>query len=204
MRKQRGLSHVGALAILASILGCTTDVSPSDNPESAQLKQVADVPSREKGAKVYLWGSAGHFLRFGLITRVAELRRFLAVLRRTQPRFSATQTAWRSTESGANLSPQNSLLTGKNRGNFLILGTKSSRHRLHSADTTGFTGVATLKRTGNFLEVSGNLDSLIPDGTGPGSSSVGVIAYSQQLLPVCPQFAPNPAEITSQKPTYGE
>lgn len=45
MRKQRhGLGHVGALAILVSILGCTTAAVPSDNAESAPLKQVADVP----------------------------------------------------------------------------------------------------------------------------------------------------------------
>src|SRR5450755_3084324 len=44
MRRRRGLSHVGTLAILVSILGCTTAATPSDNPESAPLKQVADVP----------------------------------------------------------------------------------------------------------------------------------------------------------------
>jgi DNA-binding beta-propeller fold protein YncE len=43
MRRQCGLNHVGALAILVSILGCTTTATPSDNPESP-LKQVADVP----------------------------------------------------------------------------------------------------------------------------------------------------------------
>src|SRR5580693_8094262 len=45
MRKRhRWLDHVGALAILVSILGCTTAATPSDHPESAPLKQVADVP----------------------------------------------------------------------------------------------------------------------------------------------------------------
>jgi DNA-binding beta-propeller fold protein YncE len=45
MRKQRhGLGHVGALAILISILGCTTAAVPPDNAESAPLKQLADVP----------------------------------------------------------------------------------------------------------------------------------------------------------------
>ena len=44
MRRRRGLSHVGALAILVSILGCITAATPSDNSESAPLKQVADVP----------------------------------------------------------------------------------------------------------------------------------------------------------------
>jgi hypothetical protein len=44
MREPCGLSHVGALAILVSILGCTTAATPSDNPESATLKQIADVP----------------------------------------------------------------------------------------------------------------------------------------------------------------
>ena len=39
-----GLGHVEALAILVSILGCTTAAVPSDNPESAPLKKVADVP----------------------------------------------------------------------------------------------------------------------------------------------------------------
>lgn len=44
MRKRSGLGHVGALAILFLILGCTTGATPSDNPESAPLKKVADVP----------------------------------------------------------------------------------------------------------------------------------------------------------------
>ncbi len=44
MRRRRGLSHVGALAILVLILGCTTAATPSDNPESVPLRQVADVP----------------------------------------------------------------------------------------------------------------------------------------------------------------
>src|SRR5579864_1981761 len=44
MRRRRGVSHVGALATLLLILGCTTAATPSDNPESAPLKQVADVP----------------------------------------------------------------------------------------------------------------------------------------------------------------
>ena len=43
MRTRFGLGHVGALAILVSILGCTTAAVPSDNPESAPLKKVADV-----------------------------------------------------------------------------------------------------------------------------------------------------------------
>ena len=44
MRRRRGLSHVGALAILVSILGCITAATPSDNSESPLLKQVGDVP----------------------------------------------------------------------------------------------------------------------------------------------------------------
>ena len=44
MRKRRGLSDFGALAILVSILGCTTAAVPADNPQSAPLKRVADVP----------------------------------------------------------------------------------------------------------------------------------------------------------------
>ena len=35
-------------------------------------------------------------------------------------RFSAVQTAWRCVQSGANLSPPNSLLTGKNTGNLPV------------------------------------------------------------------------------------
>ena len=44
MRRRRGLSHVLTLAILASILGWATTATPSDNPESAPLRQVVDVP----------------------------------------------------------------------------------------------------------------------------------------------------------------
>src|ERR1700686_1506510 len=44
MRRRRGLTHVGALTIWVSIIGSTTAVAPSDKPESAPLKQVADVP----------------------------------------------------------------------------------------------------------------------------------------------------------------
>src|SRR6202158_2952775 len=44
MRRRRGLRHVGALAILVSLLRCVTAAVSSDNPESGPLKQVADVP----------------------------------------------------------------------------------------------------------------------------------------------------------------
>lgn len=44
MQQRCGLRHVGTLAILLSILGCTIAATPSDSPESAPLKQVADVP----------------------------------------------------------------------------------------------------------------------------------------------------------------
>ena len=44
MRRWRGLGRVGALAILVSILGCTTAAVFSDNPESAPLRKVTDVP----------------------------------------------------------------------------------------------------------------------------------------------------------------
>src|ERR1700722_5794738 len=44
MRRRCGLSHVGASTISLLILGCTTAAAPSDNPESAALKQVAEVP----------------------------------------------------------------------------------------------------------------------------------------------------------------
>src|SRR5882762_2789164 len=45
MRKRRcGVGHVGVFAILVSIIGCTTAAVPSNNPDSAPLKKVADVP----------------------------------------------------------------------------------------------------------------------------------------------------------------
>jgi hypothetical protein len=45
MRKRRcRFDHIGKVTILISILGCTTAAAPSDNPESAPLKQVVDVP----------------------------------------------------------------------------------------------------------------------------------------------------------------
>ena len=45
MQKGRcGLGHVGPLAILLLILGCTKSAVPSENPKSAPLKKVADVP----------------------------------------------------------------------------------------------------------------------------------------------------------------
>src|ERR1700719_4757390 len=44
MRRRRGLSHVLASAMLLLILGCTTAATPSDHPESAPLKKVADIP----------------------------------------------------------------------------------------------------------------------------------------------------------------
>ena len=43
MQKCSGLRHFAALATLLSILGCTP-ATPSDHPESAPLKQVADLP----------------------------------------------------------------------------------------------------------------------------------------------------------------
>jgi len=42
-KRQCGLSHVGAFAILVSILGCTIAALPSDQAESAPLREVADV-----------------------------------------------------------------------------------------------------------------------------------------------------------------
>lgn len=44
MRKRHRLNYVGVLAILVSILGIQTAATPSDSPDSAPLKQVADVP----------------------------------------------------------------------------------------------------------------------------------------------------------------
>src|SRR5579863_2285087 len=44
MRKWRGLTRVRALAVLVSVFGCTTAAAPYGYPESAPLKQVADVP----------------------------------------------------------------------------------------------------------------------------------------------------------------
>jgi hypothetical protein len=38
---------------------------------------------------------AGHFLQSGLVARIAELRRFRAILRGIQAGFSAPQTVWR-------------------------------------------------------------------------------------------------------------
>jgi DNA-binding beta-propeller fold protein YncE len=44
MQQCCGLSHVRALAILLSILGCTTVAAPFDRQDSTPLKRVADVP----------------------------------------------------------------------------------------------------------------------------------------------------------------
>jgi len=44
MRKRCGLVYFGAVAIVVSTFGCLTAAVPSDHPESAPLKQVADVP----------------------------------------------------------------------------------------------------------------------------------------------------------------
>ena len=62
------------------------------------------MPSREKRQKTCPRGSTAHFLRCGLKARPPELRRFSAILAVMQPDFSATQTVWRSRQSGANLS----------------------------------------------------------------------------------------------------
>jgi len=53
------------------------------------------VTSGEKGHKICLRGSAGHFLWCPLKARPAELRRFPAIPAVMQPDFSATQTGWR-------------------------------------------------------------------------------------------------------------
>ncbi len=57
--------------------------------------RTANLPSREKGyaAGIPVW--PGYFLRSGLRARVAELRRFSAILNGMQPGFSTSQTAWR-------------------------------------------------------------------------------------------------------------
>ena len=46
--------------------------------------------------------------KYGHLSRISEVE---------EPTFSAVQTAWRCAQSSANLSPLNSLLTGKNTGN---------------------------------------------------------------------------------------
>jgi DNA-binding beta-propeller fold protein YncE len=43
-KRRRRLGYVGVLAILFSIFNYTTTATPSDNAESAPLKQLADVP----------------------------------------------------------------------------------------------------------------------------------------------------------------
>jgi hypothetical protein len=48
------------------------------------------------------------------------------------------------------------------------LAAKLSHCRTQSAHTTELIGLATSERTGNFVEISGNLDSLMWVGTGPG------------------------------------
>jgi len=57
MQKRTGPSDAWALAILLLILGCAKAATPSDNPDLAPLKQVADVP---------LPGPAVHFDYTGL------------------------------------------------------------------------------------------------------------------------------------------
>src|SRR5579872_710633 len=51
---------------------------------------------------------------------IAKWPRFLAISNSMQPDFSPSQTEWRRTQSAANPSPLNSLLTGKNTGNLRI------------------------------------------------------------------------------------
>lgn len=78
MQERFGLRHVGALAMLVSILGCVTAAVPSDNPESGPLKQVADVPLpgpavrfdyQSLGSRGRSWPVMADSLRFSLTSQ---------------------------------------------------------------------------------------------------------------------------------------
>jgi hypothetical protein len=64
------------------------------------------MPFREKATKACARDTEGHFLRSGLSAKAVVLRGFPTIFRGAQPGFSATQTVWRSAQSGANPSPQ--------------------------------------------------------------------------------------------------
>ena len=58
-------------------------------------------PPEKSARKTYPRASTGHFLRCGVKTRPAELRRFSLILAVTQTNFSTAQTVWRRGEGFA-------------------------------------------------------------------------------------------------------
>jgi hypothetical protein len=62
----------------------------------------------------------------------------------------AEEAVWR------NFSPLNSLLTGKNTGNFANSPSKFRRSSRYRPNSTGLVARARRKITGNFFKVSGN------------------------------------------------
>ena len=92
--------------------------SPDGVAESGLLMR----PPEKNGHKAWLWRAAGHFLRSGLEVKVAKLRPFPAIFGEILPDFSAVQTGWRSTQSRANPSPQNSLANSEKYREFLDSG----------------------------------------------------------------------------------
>lgn len=84
------------------------------------------------------------------------MRRFSRILPGVLQGFSAVQIAWRCAQSGANRSPSNSLLTGKNTGNLRnfapkIEGNDSKSHILLEKAVRG----AEIEQ-GIIMNVSGN------------------------------------------------
>ena len=96
--------------------------------------------------------SRNHTLRITAILR--ESASTLRIL-------SVTQTVWRCAQSRANSSPLKIPANREKYREYLIFGGEIVASSHTSAHTTELIGAATSGRTGNFVEISGNLESLM-------------------------------------------
>jgi hypothetical protein len=122
----------------------------------ARRNRTALSPSRENGHEAWLRPPAGHFLRSGFGAGIAKLRHFQAIFRGMQPGFSATQTEWRRTQSGANPSPQEFPANREIYRECLYFGSQITARNPYRAHFSMVVTKTALKRTGIFLKLSGN------------------------------------------------
>jgi hypothetical protein len=90
------------------------------SPDGSRETGLPVSPPERRSAELAFWVQQDTFSESGLSAKHAELRGFSAIFRGKSQGFSAVETCWRRMQSRANPSPPlNSLLTGKNTGNFV-------------------------------------------------------------------------------------
>jgi len=120
------------------------------------------MPSGEKSSKARMAEPPGHFLRSGLKTRIAKLRRIRAIFRGVQPYFSATQTVWRSEQDS---NPRYSLEARSTAVSVTCIGSSACRENagpfglVSSLSSPVFTAAERAKRRRLLAPQVPNLDA---------------------------------------------